>query len=456
MRANRHMYLIIMIILTMFLFSCKETPESEIIKNKDGQDIESSILASAYPSPNNRDDSIQNQYQETLLASGISLAFSSEIVEPKIGKNPVAKVSSKVFGSEDELKKIVTGIFPDADIFKREAKLSKNDIEAELIRWKEYLYKAENDLPIFDGDDKLLVEEKESMIEFCNQTIIELEQDYISATNDFDNIIPDYTFEVGEDGESMKALFNVKSDGKLLGEIDVINSDELTALYYYANKEIKDIDLLPISKNEFNVSEQICNKKKEIDSMMQNMGIDYMSLYSAMASKEDDSIILNYTRNISGLNESYVTEYFGTKVVGVDGAAYRSLWGTEYFQVRIDGDEVVRIVWENPSQLDKIENNDVQIMSFDEAVAAYKKYADQQFGEPLITSDKVIVSDIELSLVKVLKKDEANYYRLIPAWSFFIESSIWDDDTTPVNPNHICSITINAIDGSTIDRGVMY
>jgi hypothetical protein len=71
---------------------------------------------------------------------------------------------------------------------------------------------------------------------------------------------------------------------------------------------------------------------------------------------------------------------------------------------------------------------------------------------------EVHINRIELGLTKILIKDSKDDYKLIPTWNFMgYETYASDPAQEGINRGAgECIMTINAIDGTVIDRGLMY
>ena len=66
----------------------------------------------------------------------------------------------------------------------------------------------------------------------------------------------------------------------------------------------------------------------------------------------------------------------------------------------------------------------------------------------------VTIDSICLGYARVLKQDETGVGLLVPAWDFF--GTVTDADGTVYEEGDRSLLTINAIDGSIIDRGLGY
>ncbi|MCL2671726.1 MAG: DUF6034 family protein [Clostridiales bacterium] len=140
------------------------------------------------------------------------------------------------------------------------------------------------------------------------------------------------------------------------------------------------------------------------------------------------------------------------------------LWKREYLCFEVQDGAIVKINWENPSQILGVDNENVQILPWEEIQNLFYTQMDflllpelaQEFTlDARLGTKEVHISRVEFGLTKILLKDSRSNYKLIPTWSFmgYTESTVSDGESQGAT---ICFLTLNAIDGSLIDLGLMY
>ena len=176
-----------------------------------------------------------------------------------------------------------------------------------------------------------------------------------------------------------------------------------------------------------------------------------------MVTENEESYTLYYTRYYNGLPESYVQQHLGTSAIDVDGSGIMmNLWTPEYIEINIYNGEMYEVYWNNPSKLIGIDNENVAIIDWEEAKEIFTDQMDYMLTADLPGGVKEVhINRIELGLVKLLMKDSESDYKLVPSWSFF---GYYEDEKTEDAENGalVCFMTINALDGSVVDRGWMY
>ncbi|HPK14524.1 MAG: Regulatory protein BlaR1 [Firmicutes bacterium ADurb.Bin248] len=184
-----------------------------------------------------------------------------------------------------------------------------------------------------------------------------------------------------------------------------------------------------------------------------------------------------FMREVNGVGTMYTCEDVGSDMESDVQYPVRY----EKMVIVLDDEGLLQFLWENPMRVTSIENENVAVLPFDEIaakaieqVAVYQRYTAEY--DPGAT---VTVTRAELGLMRVAKRNGDGYYYL-PVWNFYSEvahteayytkygkggngSSPGDVDA---NGNPAClvsgfpqnygSITINAIDGSVIDKDLGY
>ena len=292
-------------------------------------------------------------------------------------------------------------------------------------------------------------------------------QDYANAP-DIEDLEPaDYTIQVPEDSTiPQDNLFAVR--GETLYNITFANgtADQMGTIFIVERMDKtvpEDIEisegLTPAAKlrQDAAIEEDLAQIEECIDSI----GVDYLTLYGAYQGNGVCRYI--YTRQYNTAQEDYVPSYLGLSATDGDGVIMRDLWGPEYMQITTYEGEIYDIDWYNASKIKEVENENVKLLPWEEIQEIFEQQIDfmltpamghrKEEGQRIYFPNPtdITIDRIHLGLTKVLVQD-TDEYRLIPTWSFF------GTDNSPNDVVHYekCYLTINAIDGSIIDRGVMY
>ncbi len=145
-------------------------------------------------------------------------------------------------------------------------------------------------------------------------------------------------------------------------------------------------------------------------------------------------------------------------------AAYAPTYPQERILVNFSGGGIAHLQWDSPTERVAAVNENVALLSFETILSAfrtqilYHHYLDPaKHGEPEPVF-YMVITDIRFSYLRV-KRQAADIYYLVPVWDFM---GYGYDDVFPDDPAgrewyaHQSFLTINAIDGSVIDRNQGY
>lgn len=147
---------------------------------------------------------------------------------------------------------------------------------------------------------------------------------------------------------------------------------------------------------------------------------------------------------------------------------YSEFWRNEYAEVTVDDTGVLTINYFSPSKVVEIINDNVELMSFDkimERLETQMQIGGAWYSSEDIESREIEIDKITLGLCRIANKDKQGEYLLVPAWDFFGQcTEIYKDGSKTAEEykefvedefGH-SYLTINAIDGSIIDRNLGY
>ena len=175
------------------------------------------------------------------------------------------------------------------------------------------------------------------------------------------------------------------------------------------------------------------------------------------------SYVFTLGRLIGGVPSIPIPNYEGTLAFGADGAEYREPWNQENIKVVVNDKGVVGFLWEYPPEILDVLNENVAIMSYDEIKEIAKSQLQRsqtadEFELSQNGSKTIEINRIVLNMMRVAKKDSSDNYYYLPVWDLLgptVVSAGEDlEDSTIISEKSF--LTINAIDGSIIDRGLGY
>ena len=210
------------------------------------------------------------------------------------------------------------------------------------------------------------------------------------------------------------------------------------------------------------------NEALEIaEGLLLELGIEGMEIYEAgIAPNYDEDKIqighmykLIFTRMFNEVPVTFVAES-AYKTFSSSGL-YREPWNDEKLEISIDKTGVIGFKWINPVQVNEVINNNVEILPFEDIKNIFMKQIlinNTYQEEGNIEHIEINIKRTTLGLVKIAKKN-SDEYMYVPAWDFFgtITEEYIDDMGSYTDDRYgISFMTINAIDGSVIDRKLGY
>ena len=475
-KTTKAVILTVIILMGCLFTACQPTPEDVVVTNKADINLEENIQKTAMPpeaATQVAEETAEKWTYEKKYDSGNRLIADAVMVHTDVDKLPVLSVAPKMFEGGDQLKTITNIFCPDATVYDQGDQLTKSQLERSIMDVKEEMFRVENDMLPYEGAKEPIPEDhKESFLSGLHAAIEYYEEQLKTAPDDSELKEASYQLvDYGTDGQQSNMLATA-NDASL--SIDFVNShpDRIGSAFYFQSNRML-LENVGIS-DKFVIPEALegdaeyIKTKERINQCVNAMGINYMSL--SAVSKGKDSYSFYYTRDFNGLQETYVNQHIGTTIAGVDFAAVIYLWKPEYLWFEVQNDQIVKVTWNNPSEIINVDNENVQTKPWEEIQEIFKNQMDFLMSPTPIKSDDpstatfflektdVHINRVELGLTKLLMKDSQDDYKLIPTWSFLgYQTSASRPAQEGLNiGGEVCYLTINAIDGTVIDRGLMY
>ena len=174
---------------------------------------------------------------------------------------------------------------------------------------------------------------------------------------------------------------------------------------------------------------------------------------------------LQYVRCVNGFPISWTPIRGGATP---ENESYSGAWHYEVITLDYTKDGLVYFYWESPHTEPVLQVEDTQLMPFDQIADIFAKMimvknSDVQVANERNGFDTVRnydITKVKLGLMRIKAKDSFDEGLLVPVWDFWGEER-WESDSPLVQeisgeePSKII-LTINAIDGSMIDRELGY
>ena len=238
-------------------------------------------------------------------------------------------------------------------------------------------------------------------------------------------------------------IYNASQDGyPAISELySMTRASELN----FGTEMIGDPDELPeLVKNE---SDAVA----DADQMLSDLGIRDFSVkntdlvFGDINGKIQKAYRISYTRTLNGASFNYNYTDLDSGLAVDDGKGGKApVWGTEKMTFIVTDEGVVQFEILDPLDMNETVTEYTKMKDFESIMDIFKRmilivYANVPEGQVRTIG----IRRIELGLMRILEPDTLDAGVIVPVWDFYGEGG----ETY---------LTINAIDGSTIDRSVGY
>ena len=494
--------LISILILSVFLSACQKTPEENAVMQK--EDIKNQIEKKStyeneiFPAP----EMWVEKFVET--AGNLTVDINAHISIPQAF--PLAVSTERTVFTQDFADKFLEYFIGDKHLYKINEEMTKKEIEAEILKMelaleksKENANKEQNPEEFYGTIISTLKENWKNAPVNLGDVIVEkkfTQQDppaYLVAdigkkTDETDEEYEQTVKDNEEYKKMMKAQYN-ENVTAIKGRVDLgketqakvnITNDKTgnNTIADFSNLgKYKSVSETRTSAHEItpnNTDMPLDEAVSIAEDFLIYMGIHDMQFAYAQIGKlnslsgnkksDDQCYILNFTKEYNGFNETFEI----TSGMRSDGFYNFRLYEKMFFYINDEG--ILRFSWTNPISYKETLSENVQLLSFEKMQEVFRQQIKNVHlwnDEPDVTNRIIVIDNITLGLMRVLQPN-SDEYLLIPVWDFFGEEIyqysedantqyILDNNNQIVEKRELISyLTINAIDGSIIDRGQGY
>lgn len=496
-------------VMMVALSGCEKTPEEAIITEKNKDNMSNYETSKDTGTPIRETINAPEHYTNVLkLQDGaLTINTDAEVVVPEVSSLDTIKVTA--MEPDQDFIDTVTNTFFKGGTYYNGFKYNtpeKSSLEEDLAYLKkckaegnndpydygtnpEGILKYDIDMEISSLEEEIKTAPEGGTIEkakpsFGLSTFTKDDDEY--AKNDMEIVV-----ELGDDTYDYSIQRN--------GEGSWRNSVNISRDQGYSNYDESDrywnearYNLEGHSAYDFTTTKEDLKKKTKIsyedakalaDEKIESLGIDNMTNYSwdyalysvDVANMTEDSIknygyIFKYCRNIKGCPITYTTETGGCLDVGdlesfsaADIENATPPWGCEVCNIIISDKGVEELAISDLYDIGEVQNKNVKLMDFDEIIKIYEQMMEVSNANISETENfrNYNITRIELGYARIYdpKADNSSGV-LVPVWDFFggydVDSkngyTVRDDGKDSRNT----CMTINAVDGTIIDRAFGY
>lgn len=447
------------VIIITFFAGCRATPEEPPVVGKDTEQMietamdgdEDSVILKAMKAP---------EFYQTELTSidgSVTIRVDADVVLPDTDKIPTATVEKHLF-SQETADRLMELLLQGMTLYEMDGYMqaTKEEIEARLVEL--YAMRA-GTIPVeVDGD--------------LEETIVICERELENAPEEIDRtpartaLEPDGIIEGVAEIDGVPAYFMVRNDAAE-NRIDAQFYRHMRGHRMYGPADML-VGKLGIDSAELEPKITAEEARTRGDALIEELGLSYMvcgytelGVYmngAVTAEGEPDyagmptAHILHYVRETEGIPLTY-TGHTGRLLT--DEVDYAKPWSYEAVTVVIDETGIIEFRWTSPYTEPEIVTGDTNLLAFDEIRDVFEKMLLIEYPSYIDGAMQIDIDSVKLGLMRVTNPNRRDSGLLIPVWDFFGTMTLTTEKKQWSNPRESL-LTINAIDGSVIDRGLGY
>lgn len=452
----------LVLVLACFTTACQPTPTKPIVVNKGG-DVLDKIIAQT-PAPTVQYEA-PKKWQELINQGNLDVAIDAEINLPDVESFPVIGVEPLQFQGSD-VEKAAKVFFGNA-VPKNYTADTKEYITKIMLEYKKKLADIEN------GTYKPEEGEKKSIESY----VAKLEKEYKTAPDkEIDDGPADMVLKQDTaGGVSVTLVADLGGEEKAFLSAMNRPRESLSQMSFenYSMNGTADIKVRPLpNEKPAGVNTTLEQAKRAAQDVMERLGITSMALtgtgeVSFLSQKTEDE---NATSGRQAYELVYSKVYSGIPVTHFESGmpvnqgdsdskqpAYAPVLSPEQVTVWIDDGGIIRFQWANPTRAGQTLSSNAPVKSFNEIREIFRKQIMYSQGYvPKDITQKTDISKIVFGYFLQPIKNENNKYRAIPVWDFVGEQYSNGKLFLGGGSYEYSFLTVNAIDGSVINRSLGY
>ena len=470
---------ITLVFLIAMLTACQSTPEQPVVIQKDMEQMiekaqeenESSEKLTALETPERFTADLINAKENVIVTA------DAEIFLPDTDKIPTATVNKQVF-SQETADKLMELLLQGQTLYDIEGYLqtTKAEIQEKLVEL--YAMRA-GTIPVnVDGEDS-------DSVEVLNETIDIWEKELRDAPEEASKTPALTTFHKreipgfeSEETDCIEGIAEIGGEPARFLVQNGIQENRIFVEFYrniYTGRNYHPIDILTgklnIDAEKLKLEVTAEEAQAQADVLIEKLGLPYkvyartelcINLEGGGLAEGDEpdynnlptAHIVRYVRMVEGVPITYTGDT-GTRLETEEN--YAKPWPYEAISVVIDDTGIIEFNWTSPYTDPEIITEDTNLLPFSEIQNTFEKMVMAKYSYVEEGALQLDINSVHLGLMRVTNPEQRGSGLLIPVWDFFGTITIMPENDEPYLFSGTGSVlTINAVDGSIIDRGFGY
>lgn len=493
----------VLCIMAIGIGGCQQTPDTSIVKNKNMDKLISAARKDQDNVSDLSDIKEYEDYKKTIEDSklGVTIHADAKVAIPNVEKLSMFRVEQQPIQQEflEKVRKVLLNdqkIYDGSITYQR----TKDVIEEEIAIWK-------REIADYEGE----AQDKKEYEKEVQKEINRLKKEYEKAPksmqfqgNESDGTIRKVKELLKKDPKNEFYMWedDLNPDGDVYYGITDGNDGNYASLFVQNNPEYGNCLRYYVGKHGYEFLEgaivggdefgylgeeqtegrkeftdegttiSIEEAKEKADDLITQLGLSEFRFYGGELREEGADIrrelegletkgyrklyVLRYMRTVEDVFVTYESiGKFSESFVGED--VKKMHWPVETIEIRVNDNGIAGFFFEAPTKITETVVENASLKSFDEIKGIFEKMvaianASQADDEPMKT--KITVGQVVLGYTRISEKDSFHTGLLVPVWDFIGTVAVTDGKETGTEKKSI--LTINAIDGSVINRTLGY
>jgi len=475
----------------VFVCGCQAAPDSTAVTSKNNGAFEAALEAAADVQTEAEDDPVSIQepvtYTDSFTNTDGDITYQVGLNIPAItSAMPVLRVTPKTITAECA-QHVAEVLFGDADIYDHSGTFSKAELEELILSLRQRL-SDQDEMETHFGPMK------DEVAEQMEAAISKYEAEYAEAPETTEERLCGWEFHprswyydqawVNEDDPETISL------NKSQFIVATSERDGLPYLYTVCNREESDYRIHSITCEmnwELMEEDLIYSTQEPTEAEIAEAQTEAEAILDALDLGQwvIDSCVMQEVGSPFGYSKYSIIVtacpvYYGVKVPHLQlknlrsDDAYASNYAYEEMSFTFSGGNLVRFYYNSPLDVVEVVNENVAILSFEEAMGICRNQMQMsvlstdpdsfELFYPASAREEVDVYQAELGLTRTRVKDNATDFYLLPAYTFRASYTLYDQNgSLLIDSNDLLGtmftsemLVINALDGSIINTELGY
>ena len=442
--------LIKIMVVVCLITACQPTPDEAVVINKYNNAMEDVIAATPAPETSqftvgdtegeSTNMAVSEHWIDSVSSNLTTIDIDADILVPDVSSYPIFQVEP-IEIDETTIKKFIDVLAKDAVKIYNNSLLTKEDCESTIIRLKKEI--ADLEAGIIPPDDKRSADEQ---IEELEQQLAYFENEYneLERTGELSNVPLNYTFKpiLGNESESMLLITAQMEDGSLYtfqcNKTDYGGVKHSSICFYRKN------DGKPMASDE--AIKLAAENIQRLDIGDFDFGFE-------------ENRGLHFCKSLDGIPMQCMWKSEGASGGATTEQEYSYSMGEESISVQINDKGIFYLNWDSPCSVMRTVNENVELQSIEQIKQTFKKQILYNIFEADGNENKILITKVRLEYMVMPEKDNLLNFRVIPVWNFIGMDKGEDADISKesgIEVNELIYLTVNAIDGTIVDRDLGY